>query len=161
MGCAFEDELTAWVDGELPPSRAEQVREHLAGCASCRATEALLRRTVARLATLPEPVFEPSPRLRQKLLERLDEPEGGLRAWLKALWRPSVLVPSFGLAAALVVAVVLTRRPESPDAGQLELAANLEVASNMEVLEDYDVLGVETPEDLEVVANLHELEVTP
>ena len=160
MGCAFEEELTAYVDGELPPSRTEEVRGHLGACASCAGTEALLRRTVERLATLPEPAFEPTPRLRRALLERLDEPVGW-RAHLAALWRPAVLVPSFGLAAALAVVIAIAQRPDAPDAGQLELASNLEVASNMEVLEDYDVLGVDDPEDLEVVASLHELEVTP
>jgi anti-sigma factor RsiW len=162
MGCGFEEELTAYVDGELRPPRAEEVRGHLPSCASCRATEALLRRTVERLAALPEPAFAPTPRLRRELLARLDEPQGRWAAWMKALRRPAVLLPSFGLAAALALVVVaVTRGAEAPDSSQLELASNLEVARNLDVLEDLDVLDVDNPDDFDVVANLKELEVTP
>lgn len=160
MGCAFEDDLTAYVDGELPATRMKEVEVHLTGCASCRATEGLLRRTVAQLAALPAPAFEPTPRLRREVLARIDEPT--LWERLKGLLRPVVLVPSLGAVAAAAVLFVATRhRGEAVDINQLELASNLEVASNMEMLEDYDVLGVDSPDDLEVVQHLHELEATP
>jgi hypothetical protein len=45
--------------------------------------------------------------------------------------------------------------PELADPAVMELAANLEVA------EDYELLGLDSAEDLEVVANLHELEEMP
>jgi anti-sigma factor RsiW len=53
MSCPFEEDLTAYVDAELPPARRVEVETHLRGCAECQGTEALLRRTLARLA---EPV---------------------------------------------------------------------------------------------------------
>ena len=56
MSCPFEEDLTAYVDTELPPARRAEVEAHLRGCAGCQGTEALLRRTLARLAELPEPV---------------------------------------------------------------------------------------------------------
>ena len=56
MSCPFEEDLTAWVDGELPAARRAEVAEHLGSCAGCQGTEALLRRTLARRAELPEPV---------------------------------------------------------------------------------------------------------
>lgn len=157
MSCEFEDDLTAYVDGELPEPRRAQVEVHLRTCAECRPVEALLRRTVAQLAALP--ALEPSPGMRRQVLARLDaEPEGWVFR-LRALLRPSVLVPSFAVAAALGLAVVFTQdalpRLDDADAEQVELAANLEV------VEDLDVLGAVSPEDLEIVEHLHELEATP
>ncbi len=42
--------LSAFVDGELPPGEAAEVREHLASCPSCRAEEAELLRLRRELA---------------------------------------------------------------------------------------------------------------
>lgn len=156
MSCGFEEDLTAYLDQELSPARHEELERHLPTCGSCRAAEALLRRTVRQLATLP--AFEPSAALRRAVLSRLDEEPGGLLSRLRALFQPTVLIPSLGLVAAVLVAVVMTRPgpgPELSDAGQLELAANLEL------VEDLEVLGVDSLADLEVVEHLHELEVMP
>ena len=39
---AFEDDLSAWIDGELAPARADELVVHVAECAACRRrTEAL------------------------------------------------------------------------------------------------------------------------
>jgi anti-sigma factor RsiW len=155
MSCAFEEELTAYVDGELPPPRRAEVAAHLGTCAECRSTEALLRQTVARMAELPE--FTPSAETRRAVLAKVDALPPPLKERLLALLRPTVLVPSLGLAAAVGLAVVYSGRDtqglEGVDAGALELAANLEL------VEDYDVVGLDSFEDLEVVENLHELEV--
>lgn len=156
MSCAFEDDLTAYLDSELPSARLQELERHLPGCSSCGATVALLRRNVQRLAALP--AFEPSPALRRAVLRKVAEEPPGLLARLQAFLRPAVLVPSLGLAAALVAVFLLSR----PDAS-LELAdANqLELAANMEVVEDLEVLGVDSPSDLEVIEHLHEVEGTP
>ncbi|MFP2908626.1 anti-sigma factor family protein, partial [Pyxidicoccus sp. 3LFB2] len=50
MSCGFEEDLTAYVDGELPPARRVEVEAHLGACAGCRAMHALLGTAVARLA---------------------------------------------------------------------------------------------------------------
>jgi anti-sigma factor RsiW len=158
MSCGFEEDLTAYVDGELPPARRMAVEAHLGTCAGCQSTHALLVNAVARLAELP--AFEPSPHTRRAVLAKLDA--GPVPWWqrLKGLLRPAVLVPSVGLAVALGVALLMAGPAndaplELADPGVMELAANLEVA------EDYELLGLESPEDLEVVANLHELEALP
>ena len=154
MSCAFEEELTAYIDGELPAARRTEVEAHVGGCAACKSTEALLRRTVAGLALLPE--FVPSADTRRAVLAKVDALPPPLKERLLALLRPSVLVPSLGLAAALALAVYTSgdgRRVDVTDEGALELAAN------MELMEDYDVVGLDSSEDMEVVANLHELEV--
>ena len=48
----------------------------------------------------------------------------------------------------------------STRSGELERLepGGLELAANLEVIEDLDVLGVEAPEDVDVVAALDELE---
>jgi anti-sigma factor RsiW len=154
MSCPFEEDLTAYVDGELPHERRAEVETHLSGCAGCQGTEALLRRTVARMAELPE--FTPSTATRREVLAKVDALPRPLGERLRALLRPTVLVPAAGLAAVAGLALYTTapREPalEVPDAGTLELAMNLEV------VEDYEVLGLDESEDLEVVAHLHELE---
>ncbi|WP_426749379.1 anti-sigma factor family protein [Myxococcus sp. Y35] len=156
MSCAdFEDDLTAWGDGELPATREAQVRAHLDTCAACRATAALLRTTVARMAELP--AFEPSQATRRAVLAKLDAlPAPGwerLKAWL----RPAVLVPATGLAAVLAVSL-LTVGPAQDAPLELEEASAMELAANLELAEDYELLGLDSLDDLEVVANLHELE---
>jgi anti-sigma factor RsiW len=155
MSCTFEEELTAYVDGELAPARRTEVEAHLGTCAECRSTEALLQRTLASLAALPE--FKPSADTRRAVLAKVDALPLPLRERLKALLRPSVLMPSLGLAAAVGLAVVYTgSEPQGldvTDAGALELAANLEL------VEDYDIVGLDSSEDLEVIEHLHELEV--
>ncbi|PTL83551.1 anti-sigma factor [Vitiosangium sp. GDMCC 1.1324] len=155
MSCPFEEDLTAYVDAELPPARRAEVEAHLRGCAGCQGTEALLKRTVALMAELPE--FTPSPDTRREVLAKLDALPPTLAERLRALLRPSVLVPAAGLAAVTGLALYTTA-PREPaldvtDAGTLELAMNLEE------VEDYDVVGLENGDDLEVIANLHELEV--
>ena len=155
MSCGYEEDLTAYLDGELSPSRREEVSRHLSACSACHQVEAGLRRAVEHLATLP--AFEPSAALRRAVLNRLDEEPTGLLVRLRAWFRPVVLVPSLGLLAAVVAVVVASPGPrlELSDASQLELAAN------MEVVEDLELLGVDDLADLEVVEQLHELEVMP
>ncbi len=161
MSCAnksrdFEPELTAFVDGELPPADRDALEQHLPSCASCRQTLALLQRTVQGLSALP--AFEPSAALRRQVLSKLDAPRSGLAGLWQWLRAPRVLMPSFGLvAAAVVAAVFVTREPALP----VDEPDQLELAANMEVVEDYELLGLSDLEDLEVVQNLHELEAHP
>lgn len=35
MTCPFREDVPVLLDGELPDARAEEVRQHLAGCESC------------------------------------------------------------------------------------------------------------------------------
>lgn len=153
MSCQFEPDLTAFLDRELAPLRKKQLEAHLLSCGGCSATLSLLRRAVAQLSGLPE--LSPSFGLRRRVMARLEEPATlGEKLW--ALFRPSVLMPALGMAAALAtVAGLFATRPAlklDPEAVYL--------ARNMEMIEDYEVLGLE-PEDLELVENLHELEALP
>lgn len=156
MSCAFEEDLTAYLDGELPPARRVEVEAHLGTCEECQRTEALLRRTLTSLAALPE--FKPSADTRRAVLAKVDALPLPLRERLKALLRPTVLVPSLGLAAALGLAVVISNGRESQSLDVLD-AGTLELAANLELVEDYDIVGLEGSEDMEVIEHLHELEV--
>jgi len=146
------NDLTAYIDGELPPARAAEVEAALAADPQLAALEAKLRATVVALRGLPEPA--PSPSLRRKVLARVDEPtwKERLAKWLT----PPRLVPAGLLAVAAVTAVVLW--PGQPVEEGLDEEALL-VAQNLELAEDMDLVGLESPDDLGVVARLDELEV--
>ncbi len=152
MSCAVELDLTAYLDGELPTGRRQELESHLRECRSCQATAQLLERTVGKLASLPG--FEASPSLRAAVLSQIAQQPSSLGDTLRQLWRPRLLVPSAGLAAAALLAV-LSAGKGPRDAHERELGASLEM------IEDYEVLGLTSIEDLEVVQHLHELEGRP
>lgn len=161
MSCKLQEELTAYVDGELSPAQTAAVRMHLGTCADCHATEALLRRTVQTVQTLP--AFEPSLGLRRSVFHQVEALPGSFLERLRRWLRPVVLVPSMtGLLTALLLVLFVVKHgaqpallPELQDNSALDLAMNYEVVAN------YDVLGLESPEDVEVVAHLPELEGRP
>ncbi len=152
MSCAVELELTAYLDGELTTDRRQELESHLRECHSCHATAQLLERTVGKLASLPG--FEASPTLRAAVLSQIAEQPLSLVDRLRQFWRPGLLVPSAGLAAAVLLAVLSAgKSPRDPH--ERELGASLEM------IEDYEVLGLTSIEDLEIVQHLHELEGHP
>jgi len=154
MSCSNAGELTAYLDRELPVFQLKQIESHLASCRECRSTERLLRKTVVRLAELP--ALELSNVTRRNVLSQLDEAANrSIGSRLKALWRPQVLFPSLGLALAVIVLVISREPLELRDARLFEVGANLELA------EDYEVVGLSSLDDLEVVQHLHELEGAP
>jgi anti-sigma factor RsiW len=154
MSCTVEEELTAYLDGELSVVEAARVRTHLASCADCRATEALLRRTVTELAALP--AFEPSAGLRRRVLA---EVEALPRPWperLRTWFRPALLAPAgVVVATAVVVAVVVAGQRYT--AARAEQRTELAVAEHYELLSDYEVVGL-SGDDLDVVEHLDELQ---
>lgn len=147
------EELTALLDGALAPDEERAVRSHLASCPSCRAEEARLRAAVTLLAALPPPP-PPSPDFAARLEARLAAERGrggGLRERLFGRrWR--LAIPAAAAATALVVAGLSLRE---------DRVREREVAAQLDLLEDFAVVAslgdVETPEDAEVVAHLHEL----
>lgn len=161
MSCKVEAELTAYLDGELSPVEEKAVRAHLLGCTDCRATEALLRRTLSTLQALP--AFEPSVGLRRTVLNDLDAVPSPLGMRVRRWLRPAVLVPSAaGLLAAGTVAFLLAGSiSDSRLPRELQDGSALDVAMNYDVAANYDVLGLDTPDDVEVVARLDELEGRP
>ena len=99
------EQLSAFVDGDLPPAEGVALRAHIAGCPACTAAIADLRGMVTNARGLAAP--EPPATLWASIegeLERRDR-----FAWLKiSLWRP------FGigaLAGAVAVVLVLAALP--------------------------------------------------
>jgi anti-sigma factor RsiW len=166
MSCGFEDELTAWVDGALPGPRAAEVAHHVEGCAGCAATVRLLRSTTGALAALAAaPAPAPSPGLRRAVLAAVEAPtlRERLTGWRASLGSPRVWGPGLAVAAGAAVLAVAALRPQAPglegDPQALELAMALETAGAADVAEDLEVAGLESPEDLELVVELHAMEV--
>jgi len=156
MSCTISSELTAYLDGELPIFQIRRIEGHLANCRECRGTLQLLRRTVAQVAALP--AFELPTAIRRAVLSRIDEQAShSFGSRLRALWQPQVVLPSLGLVTAAVIALAMPRGSGLP----LRDAALFEVGANLELAEDYEVVGLSSPDDLEVVQHLHELEVSP
>jgi anti-sigma factor RsiW len=147
------DDLTALLDGELPPSRAEEVTRHVDACPACRAERDQLAAGAAALRALP-PAPEPSAGFAARLTARLAaeaRPPPGLLGRLAAFrWRIAAPVAAAALAAAVVGVAVRDRRAEEASA-----------AWNLELLLDYETVAslgdLEGPEDAEVIAALDEL----
>jgi anti-sigma factor RsiW len=152
----WAEELTAYIDGELSELDARRVEEALKADPELAALERRLRATVTAVEALPAPA--PSLALRRAVLGRIDEPTALER--LKGFFTLPRLVPAVGLAAAAAVAVVVVKS-KAPVETPVEDPEALVLAQNMEVVEDLDLIGLENPDDLEVVANLKELEATP
>ena len=150
----MEENLTAYLDGELSVEDKAAVEAALAKDPALRATLESLKGALAAVKALPEPAA--SLGLRRAVLAQVEGPQTfGER--LKAFFTLPRLAPIAGVAAAAALAVVVAQRGDKPPADPEQLY----VASNMEMLEDLDILGLESPEDLEVVMNLDALEATP
>jgi anti-sigma factor RsiW len=86
-------QLEALVDGDLPPGRAGDVREHLVACAACRAHHAESSSLPHRLAAIGGP--QPPAALVHDVLRRVRrERVGPLR-----LWGPLVMEVALSLVA--------------------------------------------------------------
>jgi len=154
MSCTVEDDLTAYLDGELSVVEAARVRTHLSSCADCRATEMLLRRTLSELSALP--AFEPSVGLRRRVLSEVEALPLPWRQRLGTWFRPALLAPVAGVALAGAVALLVVGGHVGIRKGAVERGTELAVAENYDLLTDYEVVGL-SPEDLEVVEHLDQL----
>jgi len=151
------EELTAYLDGELPPERVKVLEAELASDPSFRALEQRLRASIVAVEALPPPPAEASPALRRAVLAAVGEPTFKEK-WLT--WPR--LLPVFGLAVAATVTLVVWPRAslDEEQPGGLD-EEKLMLAQNLEVVEDLDLMALDSAADLDVVAELHELEATP
>ena len=146
----FEEDLSAYIDGELPPERVKAMEAALVKDPALRALEQRLRRSIEAVEAMPLPQTS-SPALRRAVLAAIDEPTFFER-WFKL---PRLLPIGLAVAAG-VSAVVFWPRPE--EAVQFD-EEKLLLAQNLEEVEDLDLVDLGSTEDLDVVAQLHELEV--
>jgi len=108
MNCRQADErLSAYLDGELTPPEAEEVRRHLASCAACRAAFEQLQRTVQAVKDLP---VLPAPEgFRARVMADVQSDAGAAVEKKAPRWR--MLWPA---AAAVLIAVVLALISDRP-----------------------------------------------
>ena len=144
----FEEDLTAYIDGELPPERTRELEAALAKDPALRSLELRLRQSIEAVEAMPLP--QRSPGLRRTVLEAIAKPTF-VERWFTL---PRLLPLGLALAAGLTAVVVWPRADEAIDEERLLLGQNLEV------VEDLDLMDLRSTEDLDVVAQLHELEVT-
>jgi anti-sigma factor RsiW len=112
-----QDNLSAWLDGELAPEVMTQVERHLEGCAGCRRELAQLEALEQALAGLSAPVPEGLP---EKVVARLPRPPW---RW----WQNLALAAS--LALGIYLGGTLARdfySPPQPPNGFSTEVANLE-----------------------------------
>ena len=143
----FEEDLTAYIDGELPPEKARALEAAMEKDPALRSLEQRLRASISAVEELPLP--QTSPALRRAVLEAIAQPTFFER-WFSL---PRLLPLGLALAAGVTL-IVWPRGEEAIDEEKLLLAQNLEV------VEDLDLMDLGSTEDLDVVAQLHELEVT-
>jgi anti-sigma factor RsiW len=151
MDCKQKDNLVAYLDGELMPSEAEAVREHLVYCADCRAQLDLLRRSYTALDHI-EDVEAPA----------------GLAAKVRARTRSRRLPVVFGTlavaAAALFLFTVQLNRPvvvekPVPSGANIVAAGDDVTADAMDVLETIDLVDdSDVMDELDVFAELEAME---
>lgn len=152
-----EDELTAYLDGALAPAERASVEAHLGECPRCRAARDRLAATLALLRRLPA-TSAPSPGFEQRFYARLatERPapavRPGIHAWLR--WRfAAPALATAAVAAALIVTTSHRRAHERALAEHLDLLESYEEVASVD--------AVDTAEDAQVVAHLHELEPRP
>lgn len=169
----WDETLSAWVDGELESGRDAELRDHVAGCAVCRARVEALRRVDLQLAAMPLPAVPDD--LRERLARRLETPATSTLPSRRAPPpRRRWLTPAAGLAVAAAAALALYlsvgggESPLAPPTPQQPVAqtspeAPLQIApeaagavpSDAELAVAFEL---ETAEDLPVIANLEVLE---
>ncbi len=128
MNCAeLRDDLSAYVDGELPAVRRAEVDAHLATCADCRQEVAELQKLATGMARLPgmQPADEFLTGVRRKIA-RGERPE--VRSWREILFEPFWLKVPVQIAAVFVALLIVSRllTPSSPQyaASESKLAKN-------------------------------------
>jgi anti-sigma factor (TIGR02949 family) len=127
MDCQrIQENLSAWLDGELPPAEMETLRRHLAECAACRQVADELRSVAAllknarRQAAPPELAEEVQSRLERDMLLSpvAEEPEIVAKidrslARERSAWWPRVAALAACLALVIAIAALWPRH-EAP-----------------------------------------------
>jgi anti-sigma factor RsiW len=100
MDCAkIQEQLVAYLDGELDPQEKAGCESHLAGCPLCLKEKETLERTWQLLESAPS--IEPSPAFRARFWERVRQEE---QSW-SGLAFPRLVPAMAGLLAVWVVGV--------------------------------------------------------
>ena len=150
MSCeAWQEDLSAYCDGELEPSRVPAMERHLAECAECRESLAQLKQ-IRSLGQSLERIEAPSC-LRQEVLSRIskDQAKAPGRRWFVfgLRWVVPALACCFVLFAARVYFKEqphwLGKQPKEASLSKFEEDAML----SQEPLNEMDALGGKEPDE--------------
>ena len=95
--------LSAYCGGDLEPSLAALVEQHLAACAVCRAELDELNTALRLIRTTPE--VEPPPWLTARIMARVKAEQAEKRSWLQRIFFPLYIKLPLEVMALLVVCV--------------------------------------------------------
>lgn len=115
-------QLSAYLDSELAPGEADEIRAHLAGCAACREELSRLQQVKALLGRLPErPVPEELwPAIHRRIGAPATPTVASLRGALRGmLRRPALALGGAALVAALVAVPLVRGHIERLRAGSI------------------------------------------
>ena len=94
----FEEDLSAYIDGELPPERVKAMEDALAKDPALRSLEQRLRRSIEAVEAMPLPQTS-SPALRRAVLAAIDQPTFFERWFTLPRLLPIGLVAAAGVSA--------------------------------------------------------------
>jgi anti-sigma factor RsiW len=111
MACeAWQDQLAAYLDGELSPSEAGSVGGHLRQCAGC-AADAMDRVRLQRAVAVAGRRYAPSAEFRAKIMASVSTKQRAGRAWLwQLVLVPAALVILLSVGMSLYVGRVTSER---------------------------------------------------
>lgn len=163
---SIRENLTAWIDGELPPSERQHLGAHLDSCQACSTEADALRQAITwQEQTLPKGLLEAPVDvdalrigLRRQLVAIHEREESTpVRSW-SWLLRPLVMATA-AVAVALFVLVWKVGEPEpllvslgvepAPEevVKKPEMFRYLDVIQNLEALEHFDAVEAVSLED--------------
>lgn len=119
MNCEnFKEQLSEFLDGQLPPDQAQALEAHLAGCQACRSELEALRKTVTLVNRLPHLAAPPA--MPAMVRERLNVVRLSNRFKILHIFdRP---LPRMALAAAVVLVVFVYGYLKVPPQASRELS---------------------------------------
>jgi anti-sigma factor RsiW len=149
---SIQEDLTAWIDGELSAGRADVVRQHVTECTTCRDEAESLRVAIkwhrqALVHAIALDDFDPTP-LRWRLDRAVRREEE--RGW-RWVWRP-VAFAGAALAAAAGILIAIAGGPgavlipiglESPPVAvrqEPDLFENYPLIQRLDLLEHFDTV---------------------
>ena len=145
-------QLSAFLDGELPPQEMEAVRFHLTLCERCRRQLMVIQQTDQRMKAMP--VIEPSRQFERNVWEKIhsmaEKPQNRfIEKWFPS---PYKLISASAMAAALLVIVFLwNRAPQHNSLEKITIAENLELFQNFQEIDNLELL-----ENWEVITSIDE-----
>jgi anti-sigma factor RsiW len=110
MNCMeIQEEISAFIDGELPQEKSGLLFAHIAGCQECRGFLQSSVRMRGMIARVPEPAAPP--RLDARVLSiglPAGLPDGKPRRLVSSLWQQRLRVPLPAIAAGIALVLLST-----------------------------------------------------